>query len=113
MSEKHIRGYAKLAAFLTKHGFRTARSTLLRWHAEGKGPPEAGWSSTAKVYDADAVLEWANAQAQEELRQRGRSKTVARPPAPLAEQLPPLVVQMPPRDDDTSCGASEERYHAP
>ncbi len=101
MSQKQIRGYAKLAAFLTKQGFPTARSTLLRWHAEGKGPPETGWSGTTKVYNADAVLEWANARSREEFCRRGRSKTMARPPAPLVEQSPPLVEQIPPRGDDT------------
>jgi hypothetical protein len=59
--EKHIRGYANLAKFLTDSGFPISKTSLSKIKPEDV-PPIAGRWSGAYVYAPSAVLEWANAR---------------------------------------------------
>jgi hypothetical protein len=54
----------QVGEFLRDHGFPIGNGTLNRICSpkQGKGPPVAGWWNGRPLYDADAVLAWAEAR---------------------------------------------------
>jgi hypothetical protein len=64
-SEKLIRGYSELAAFLTSEGFPVSPSTMTKYGSPkvDKGPPKEGvWRGQA-LFSPSRVLEWARSRS--------------------------------------------------
>ena len=87
--ETLIVGYAALAQFLTKRGFRITKGTLHVYHTRGYGPPiEGRWGNRSAFYPSKAI-----AWARDRMRwNKTPTPTVANPPVPVADgdDIPPL-----------------------
>jgi hypothetical protein len=87
--EKHIRGYADLAKFLTENGFPISRMSLSKIKPED-APPIAGRWANAYIYAPSAVIAWATARRDgNRTRRKGVPKKVTPAPVAFTESLPP------------------------